>query len=76
MDRLFNYFKPRQYKIPPLYCTGSNNCWCSKLETKLEHKPGYDFCLTPKQVLEQHIDKLSKDDIIYLNSIANRSCIW
>ena len=63
-----------QVKPKPLYCTGSTNCWCSKLETTLERKAGDDNCLSPTEILETHT--LTPKDVNFLNSLKHREFIY
>jgi hypothetical protein len=68
--------RPLQVKPKPLYCTGSNNCWCFKLDTMLPHHPGYDVCLGPQELLEVYSTELTSSDINYLKSIEHKECRW
>lgn len=71
---LLNSLIDRKLSYKPLYCTASSNCWCMKLHTKLESQPGYDVCMTPKQILDNY--KLPEIDYNYLKSLLNRECLW
>jgi hypothetical protein len=76
MDKLLEKLKPRQLRPEALHCTGSSNCWCFKLETRLPHHDGYDVCLCPKELLEMYSAELTSNDINYLKSIESKECIW
>ena len=70
--QLFNELRDRQMNVGIIQCTGSSNCWCGHLETKLPYTPGYDGCLSPLEILQKYGGNLSKKDVIYLESICGK----
>lgn len=64
-----------QVKPKPLYCTAGKNCWCFNIEGNVG-LPGYDKCLSPKEILEVNATTLTSKDIVYLNSLKEREFIY
>lgn len=66
--------KPLQLKPKPLYCTGSNNCWCAKITFILPLPKVTQMCMSPTEMLKQ--PGLSQEDVKYLETLKHREFIY
>lgn len=76
MDKLLKKMSDKQVQYKPLYCTGSNNCWCAYLKFRIPYREGYHNCMSPGQILLEHEKDMDKEDVSYLKSLMHRPFIY